>query len=336
MPAANVRSFSHVTTSIPIPEVIMVGASDHIRKVRVMCDTVARTPFSTNALITGETGTGKELVARLIHNSNSPRLPFVAVNCGEITETTLQSQFFGHDKGSFTDARERKAGFFEQAANGTLVLDEVSEVPFEKQSVFLRAIQERRFRPMGLGADLPIQARILASTNLTKGDFQKKVRFDLYQRLSTVHIKLLPLRDRPCDIPLLADYFLRTFAAKHSKGFEGFTPCALNTLRSYSWPGNIRELSNVIERTVIFSPNNSKIGAEVLEIDTPDGCEINSEPKLVNLPATGASLAEIRREAIVQALVAAHWQQNAAAKLLRTSPQVIQYQMKKLGIEIPD
>ena len=212
-----------------------------------------------NILIRGENGTGKELVARAIH-FNSPRKSgsFVAINCGAIPENLMESEFFGHEKGAFTGAYERKIGKFQQANNGTIFLDEIGELKPEMQVKILRALQEKKFTPVGSNREVKTNARIIAATNrnLEKMMETGEFREDLFYRLNVMPIFLPPLRDRPDDIPVLAVSFLQKFSKEHGKVIAGIEPETLELMKKYRWPGNIRELENVIERAFIVETSN--------------------------------------------------------------------------------
>lgn len=235
------------------------------KPMQVVFDLIRRVADSpTNVLITGESGTGKELVAKAIHyNSDRRDAPFVPVNCAAIPEALLESELFGHMKGSFTDAKTDKRGLFEEAQGGTLFLDEISELPLMLQAKLLRAIQEREIRRVGATRPISVDVRIIAATNLTLTDEVKGKRFreDLFYRLNVIEIRLPPLRERKEDIPLLVEAFLRRCAESGRKVVMGMTEPALAILIDYQWPGNVRELENVIERAVTLT-RGEKIGPE--------------------------------------------------------------------------
>ena len=237
----------------------MQGVFDLIRRV-------ADSP--TNVLITGESGTGKELVAKAIHyNSDRRDAPFVPVNCAAIPEQLLESELFGHMRGSFTDAKMDKRGLFEEAQKGTLFLDEISELPLMLQAKLLRAIQEREIRRVGATKSIPVDVRIIAATNLNLSEEVKNKRFreDFYYRLNVIELRLPPLRERREDIPILVDAFLKKCADSRGKQVKGLSESALAMLADYAWPGNVRELENVIERAVTLS-HGDMIGADDLPV----------------------------------------------------------------------
>jgi two-component system response regulator PilR (NtrC family) len=235
--------------------------------VKQMLDLIKRVSSSkTNVLVIGESGTGKELVARMIHESGPLKgKPFIPVNCGAIPETLIESEMFGHRRGSFTGAVAEKAGLFEAAHGGTLFLDEVGELPLSMQVKLLRAIQERVFRKVGGTEDIRVDVRIIAATNrdleaaVAKGTFRE----DLFYRLNVLLIKTPPLRERPGDVRLLAQKFADKFATKQKKEIKGISEQAMLALEIYNWPGNVRELENVLERAVTLE-NSEQISLESL------------------------------------------------------------------------
>jgi two-component system response regulator GlrR len=232
----------------------------------------------------GESGTGKELIAKALHVASRRALgPFVAINCGAIPEGLLENELFGHTKGAYTGADRTKKGLLQQADGGTLLLDEISELPAALQVKFLRVLQEREFYPLGAGQPIKVNIRLVAATNqdLQKLVSQGKFREDLYYRVHVLPIILPPLRERPADIAPLAQHFLQRFAQETNKDVQGFTPEALQRLMLYSWPGNIRELANIIERAVVLSPNSLitpdllLLGkTEILSFRSPDLCTL--------------------------------------------------------------
>ncbi len=232
----------------------LLGQSSGMRKVYDLVARIATT--DTSVLIHGETGTGKELVARAIHNA-SPRSkgPFVAINCAAVPLTLIESELFGHAKGAFTDARGDRTGLFVQAAGGTLFLDEIGELPLEVQPKLLRALQERKVRPVGSNQEQPFDVRLVTATNrdLEYEVFQKRFREDLFYRVNVVTIDVPPLRDRPGDVLLLSSHFLKRFAEAGGKPALTLSNSAAEKLAAYSWPGNVRELENCIERAVALA-----------------------------------------------------------------------------------
>ncbi|MEO6243837.1 MAG: sigma-54 dependent transcriptional regulator [Opitutaceae bacterium] len=246
-------------------DAMLVGRSPAMTRLRQLIDRVA--PTDATVLITGESGTGKEMISREFYR-RSPRRgqPFIKVNCAAVTQTLIESEFFGHERGSFTGATERREGRFELANNGTLLLDEVSEIPAALQAKLLRVLQEREFERVGGSRTIKVNVRILATSNrdllsyVQKGDFRQ----DLYYRLNVFPVHVPSLRERVEDIPLLADHFLRRFARKHGVKVTGFSESARAALLAYRWPGNVRELQNTVERAVILSENGRPVSSAAL------------------------------------------------------------------------
>lgn len=236
----------------------LLGKSPQVAALKKMIERVA--PSKTNVLIIGESGTGKELVARALHELSPVKAgPFVAVNCGAIPETLIESELFGHKKGSFTGAVGDKEGLFQVADGGTLFLDEVGELPLTMQVKLLRALQDRAIRRVGGNENIKIDVRIVAATNRNLEEAVKKGTFreDLYYRLNVILLETPPLRTRAGDVAELAQYFLKRFNEKHKSQVEGFSPEALEVLLAHRWPGNIRELENVMERVCTLESSTS-------------------------------------------------------------------------------
>jgi transcriptional regulator with GAF, ATPase, and Fis domain len=278
-------------------------------------------------LILGETGTGKELVARALHR-RSPRhnLPFVTLNCAAIPTGLLESELFGYERGAFTGALMQKIGRFEMAHRGTLFLDEVGDIPLDLQPKLLRALQEKSFERLGGTKTIPIDVRLVAATNrnLTQMMGDKLFRSDLYYRLKVFPISLPPLRDRPADIPLLVRHFVRKYAAKMGRVVERIPDDTLQALMKWPWPGNIRELENFIERSVILS-SGPTLRAPLEEI-RPDAA-----------PAIGgATLEQVEREYIVRVLRECEGVVTAAATRLGLHRTTLNAMMRKLGISRKD
>jgi DNA-binding NtrC family response regulator len=232
----------------------LVGESSAMKEIFSLIRQVA--PTTASVLITGESGTGKELVARAIHSlSTRSQGPFVAINCAALPETLIESELFGHEKGSFTGAVERRAGCFEQAQNGTLLLDEIGEMPVATQAKLLRVLEESKVRRLGGARDIPISVRVLAATNRPpeKAIESKHLREDLYYRLNVFHIPLPPLRERTQDIPVLAAALIRDMNRKHGSRVTHLSPEVLERFQASSWPGNVRELRNMMERAAILA-----------------------------------------------------------------------------------
>jgi formate hydrogenlyase transcriptional activator len=307
----------------------MVGRSAALRQVIEQLRMVA--PTDASVLICGETGTGKELIARAVHNlSGRHAHPFVKCNCAAIPTGLLEAELFGHEKGAFTSAVGQRIGRFELANRGTIFLDEIGEAPLELQPKLLRVLQEREFERLGSSRTLHTDARLVAATNVDLPDMveAKRFRADLYYRLNVFPIRVPPLRERPDDIPLLVRYFARDCAQRMNRRISWVPAAAMDALAGYSWPGNIRELQNLIERAVILSPG------EVLHVPVS---EIDED-----IPSTRCgsreTLEEAERTHILAILKEARWVLSGprgAALRLGINRSTLQFRMKKLGIERP-
>ncbi len=314
----------------------IVGASPALRAVLRKVEQVA--PVETTVLLTGETGTGKELVARALHQG-SPRRdrPLIKVNCGAIPQGLVESELFGHEKGAFTGALQRRIGRFELADQGTLFMDEVGELPLEVQVKLLRVLQEREFERVGSSRAQQADVRLIAGTNrdLEREVAEHRYRADLYYRLNVFPIRVPPLRERASDIPLLVQHFLGQFQRKLAKPLRAVTPESLERLERYTWPGNIRELQNVLERACVLSPGPV---VEILEglgpvnpADAAAACPQAPEAR----PTGIMTLEEAERRHIRRALVATGgrlYGSDGAAALLGLNPSTLRSRMKKLGI----
>ncbi|AFQ42677.1 sigma-54-dependent transcriptional regulator [Desulfosporosinus meridiei] len=307
----------------------LVGNSETMNGVKHLVERVALTPATV--LIQGESGTGKELVAHAIHTL-SPRVngPFIRVNCAALTETLLESELFGHEKGAFTGAHARKTGRFELADGGTLFLDEIGELSFNVQAKLLRVLQERTFERVGGEKTIKVDVRIIAATNrdLLKESQEGRFREDLYYRLSVFPIFIPPLKERREDIPLLVNHFLKKLRTYGQA--KAFSPGALKQLMEYDWPGNVRELENVVERMVIIS-QGSVIGDEGLPI--VNSARKVKEPDLFVLPPQGVSLEELEKSFLQQAMEQTGGNQSQAAKRLGLSRHAFLYRLEKYGID---
>ncbi len=284
-------------------------------------------------MITGASGTGKELVAGAIHfNSQRKKGPLVKINCAALTETLLESELFGHEKGSFTGADKRKEGKFVQAGGGSLFLDEVSEMPVTMQVKLLRVLQEREVTRVGGDTVIPVDVRLIVATNkdlsslVAKGAFRE----DLFYRLNVVDLKLPPLKERKEDIPLLADHFLRNFSKKNSKQVTAFTPRAMDLLVRHAWPGNVRELMNAIERAVVLARSST--------LDETDFPILYQE--VADSPVTGQTgsipsdipLDQIEKEAILKTLESAGGNKSEAARRRRITRKTVREKLKKYNV----
>ncbi|MDA0748823.1 MAG: sigma-54 dependent transcriptional regulator, partial [bacterium] len=289
---------------------------------------------TTTVLVCGETGTGKELVARAIHyGSGRAGDPFVAVDCSAVPQDLFESLFYGHVKGAFTDAREARAGYFEEADGGTLFLDEIGDLPLAMQVRLLRTLEERRIRRVGGMEERPVDVRIISATNrdltaaIASGGFRK----DLYYRLNTFTISLPPLREHPEDIPMLANHFLDRFTHELHKPFSGFTPEAEDVLSRHSFPGNVRELRNILERAVILC-GTDKITPEDLQIDLFSPVVPGTIPDIAE--RNELNLSEIEKDAIREALTRARGNRVRAAGLLGISRDALRRRMERYNIRV--
>ena len=293
-------------------------------------------PTKTNILVTGESGTGKELVAKAIHY-NSPRkdCPFVTLNCGAIPEPLIESELFGHMKGAFTDAIATKKGLFEVADEGTLFLDEISELPLLMQVKLLRVLQDREFKRVGGTEDLRVDVRIIAATNkdLEEAVREKRFREDLFYRLNVIQIKLPPLRERTDDIPRLTIHFLKKFSAELNKPISTLSPEALRLLQDYAYPGNVRELQNIIERAVALE-TSQELSAQNLRSYLDDHLQIKKGGLDLDIPREGLEkfVEEIERTLLVKALDRTHGIKKKAAELLGINFRSMRYRLEKYGL----
>jgi two-component system response regulator PilR (NtrC family) len=311
----------------------LIGDSTAMDKVREMIARVARSQAPVH--IFGESGTGKELVARLIHDSG-PRSeqPFVPVNCGAIPTELMESELFGHRRGSFTGAVEDKEGLIRSAEGGTLLLDEIGDLPLHMQVKLLRVIQERAVRPVGETREMPIDVRILSASHRELGELvaEGKFREDLFYRINVIDLKVPPLRERDADTLQLAEHLLAGLGSRMGMEKPEMSPEACRKLASHDFPGNVRELENVLERAVTLC-NKGRIEADDIEIRVDQTAAI----RLPGLDSSGAplesQLEDIEREAIVQALEQTRYNKTAAAKLLGISFRALRYRIKKLGLD---
>jgi two-component system response regulator PilR (NtrC family) len=318
-----------------------LGVSAAMERVAALIDKIA--PMRTTVLITGESGTGKERVARLLHEkSDRAQKPFVVVNCGALPEALMESELFGHEKGAYTGAAGRSLGLFREAEGGTLLLDEVGELPPSLQVKLLRVLQERKVRAVGGQAEVAVDARVLAATNRdVEADVREgRFRQDLYYRLNVIRIELPPLRAREGDVPRLAERFMRRFAAELGKEVRGLTPDALRALDAYAFPGNVRELENMMERAVALAAGPA-IGLGDLPVVVA-GLPASAAPLLAELPAEGCNLDdvlnEVERRLILQALSRTGGVRKAAAQLLGVTFRSLRYRLAKQALtpEGPD
>jgi two-component system response regulator PilR (NtrC family) len=319
---------------------IIVGNSPAMRHIYKLIRQVANT--KTNVLITGESGTGKELIARAIHQeSERSDQPFMVINCGGIPETLMESELFGHKKGAFTGATQDKKGLFEIAHKGTVFLDEIGELSLPIQVKLLRAVQDKVFIPVGGNEDIEVDMRIISATNksLEKEVIAGNFREDLFYRLNVIEIKVPPLRERKADLRALAQHFLEKYSKEMGKEITKFSSYALDLLNKYDFPGNIRELENLLERSVALSTTN---------IVLPDSLALSLHKRRwiegfkdrrfdLDEVARGVSLdpilEEIERAYLKKALDCSNGNKNKAAELLEISFRSLRYRLDKLGIE---
>lgn len=309
----------------------IIGQSEEMERVKKMICKVAGS--SSTVMIRGDSGVGKERVARAIHKA-SPRADavFQAVNCAAINENLIESELFGHEKGSFTGAHTQKKGQFETADQGTLFLDEIGDLNISMQAKILRALQEREIMRVGGTRAIKVDVRVIAATNRDLEAMVKDGRFreDLYYRLNIIPIVIPPLRNRRDDIPALVDYFIAKHVAGSHRPIRGLTPGARNLIMSYSWPGNVRQLESAIERAILLCEGN-EIEVEDLPV------EIRQEGTSAaafnfKLPPEGISFDEVERSLITQAMEQTNWNITRAAKLLGLSFRTLQYRLEKFGI----
>jgi len=306
----------------------IIGKSPQIKKILEVVDQIA--PTKASVLITGESGVGKELVADAIHNlSNRGEQPFIKVHCAALTESLLESELFGHEKGAFTGAIARKRGRFELANTGTIFLDEIGEINQNVQIKILRVLQEKRFERVGGEETLEVDVRIVAATNknlkkeIEKGDFRE----DLYYRLNVVNIEVPPLRDRKEDIPLLAVAFLKEFAEENGRDIEGFDSKVLNELYNYPWPGNVRELRNCIESAVVMSKNKV-----ITPDDLPPTVRSESDDNLIRIKP-GTPLEEAEKMIIQATLNVLNGNKSKTAEALGIGRKTLHRKINDYGIE---
>jgi DNA-binding NtrC family response regulator len=319
----------------------IISVSPTMEAIKQMARRIARSASST-VLLQGDSGTGKDLLAQAIHNESDRRdKPFMPINCTALPDELLESELMGHEKGSFTDAKTLKKGLFELADGGTIFLDEIGDMKLGLQSKILRFIEDRRFKRIGGKEDIDVDVRIIAATNrdLEKAIAEKAFREDLFYRLSVIPLTLPPLRDRRDDVMPIADYFRERFNEEFKVSFKGFSGEARTLLTRYDWPGNIRELRNVIERAMILS-SGPEISADSLpwkikgEKSQSDSTKVSggSSAGVVMLPDEGVDIDEVERELLVQALDRTAHNQTRAAKMLGLSRDALRYRMKKYNL----
>ena len=309
----------------------IVGSSESMTALRQLVARVATSPAST-VLLTGESGTGKDLVAKIIHyTSDRAARPFMNITCSALPENLLESELFGHDRGAFTDARLQKRGLLENADGGTVFLDEIAEMVPALQAKLLRFLEEKAFKRVGGAADIRVDVRVVAATNRNLEEEVAKGRFrsDLYYRLNVLPISLPPLRAHSEDVPLLVEFFIDGFNAEFRKRVLGASPSAYTLLERYGWPGNVRELRNVVERAMLLSEGQRLEPKDFFALTTTPGSGEEFE-----LPAKGVDLEELERSLVVQALRRAGGNQTKAAALLGLNRDQIRYRIEKFGLTV--
>lgn len=294
-----------------------------IERMRAIADTRA------TVLIEGESGTGKELVARALHrNSSRASKPFIPIHCAALSESLMESELFGHEKGAFTGANARRQGMFELAEGGTAFLDEVGEIPLATQVKLLRVLENREFLRVGGTAPVQVDVRVLAATNRSLAEEIEEGRFreDLYYRLNVVRIDIPPLRARTSDIPILIEKFLKEFSREHGKAQPALTKRALNRMLQFPWPGNVRQLRNVVENLVLFARGTN------LDIDDLPQEIVSAPSEALEIPI-GVPLDQIERQVLEKTLIAAGGNRTRAAELLGISRRTLLRKIKELGLE---
>ncbi len=307
----------------------LIGDGERMAQISQLIERAG--PTQATVLITGESGTGKELVARAIHQA-SQRVdgPFIKVNCAAIPDDLIESELFGHEKGSFTGATNRQKGRFARAHSGTIFLDEIGDMSMKTQAKVLRALQDGEIEPVGAGQPVRVDVRVLAATNKDLRDEIDAGRFreDLYYRLSTIPITLPPLRERSEDVPLLARYFLDFYSRKMGRQCRGFTEAAMRKLTGYGWPGNVREMRNAVERAVLLGAGPEIDAAGLLLGAAIPGTGQEGAPAF-QLPPEGCDLADVERQLIEQALARTQGNQTRAAELVGLTRDQIRYKIEK-------
>lgn len=311
----------------------LIGESRHLQNLQDMIKKIARSDAST-VLIQGESGTGKELVAKAIHfESDRADKPFMAINCAAVPETLLESELLGHERGAFTDAKVQKKGLFEIADGGTIFLDEIGDMAMGMQAKLLRVLEERTFRRVGGSRDISVDVRIISATNkdLLNAIGDKSFRNDLYYRLQVIPLYLPPLRERKEDILPLAQHFIAYFNREFGKSVKGISKMAEKFLLEYSWPGNIRELRNVLERAIILENEETLLLEHLPQEIVGRTVTVSTGPLNFHIPPEGIDIEEVERELIRQSLELTDGNQSKAAKKLSLGIDAFRYRMKKFG-----
>jgi DNA-binding NtrC family response regulator len=324
-----VRSL-RASRSEPFAVTRIVGESPTMVHLKALLQRIATSPAST-VLLMGESGTGKDLAAKVIHYTSERAVrPFMNITCSALPEALLESELFGHERGAFTDARQQKTGLLESADGGTVFLDEIGEMVPALQAKLLRFLEEKAFKRVGGAGDIRVDVRVIAATNRDLEDAvaQGKFREDLFYRLNVMQVQLPPLREHPGDIPLLMNFYIDQFNREFRKQVRGASPEALELLRGYRWPGNIRELRNAVERAMLLVDGNwlePEHFPMTVARRTADG--------RFDLPEDGVSLEQVERELVMQALQRTGWNHTKAAALLGLNRDQIRYRVEKFGLE---
>ena len=307
----------------------IIGDSPAMTSVKELLEKVATSPAST-VLLTGESGTGKDLAAKAIHYaSHRASQPFMNITCSALTDSILESELFGHERGAFTDARQQKRGLLESADGGTVFLDEIGEMAPNLQAKLLRFLEEKAFKRVGGAADIQVNVRVIAATNrnleerVRDGNFRE----DLYYRLNVLPVSLPPLRDRAEDVPVPTNFFIDGFNREFRNNVLGVEPDVLEAIQHYAWPGNVRELRNAVERAVLLA-EGERLTRDLFSMLGPTPGATHN----VQLPPAGTDLEQLERELVVQALERTKWNQTKAAGLLGLNRDQIRYRIEKFGL----
>jgi two-component system, NtrC family, response regulator AtoC len=308
----------------------IVGGSPQMLEFKALLKKIAASPAST-VLLTGESGTGKDLTAKVLHyNSDRASKPFMNITCSALPETLLESELFGHERGAFTDARQQKRGLLESAHGGTVFLDEIGEMVPALQAKLLRFLEEKSFKRVGGMSDIRVDVRVIAATNRNLEEEVRANRFreDLFYRLNVLPIKLPPLRGHVEDVPDLVSFYIDIYNREFKKNVRGASAAAMRALTGYAWPGNIRELRNAVERAMLLAEGNYLEPADfpIATTATARGAH------RFELPASGINLEEVERSLVTQALERAGWNQSRAATLLGMNRDQIRYRVEKFGL----
>ncbi len=330
--ASTPAAFSQQKSAAPRDSGPLVGSSARMEEIVALIHRIA--PTNVSVLITGESGTGKELVARALHDLSGRRdKPFVAVNCAAIPETLIESEIFGHEKGAFTGAAERRAGCFELAEGGTLLLDEIGEMPAPTQTKLLRVLEDRKLRRLGSKSETPVDVRIVAATNKDPqvAVANGQLRGDLYYRLNVFNVIMPPLRDHREDIPAIATRLIDEMNTRHGCTVSGISAALLARFDDYSWPGNVRELRNTLERAIILA-NSGQITPQHLP---PDFGQLRSEEEETNAirVSVGTTVDVAEKQLILKTLISTGNNKTRAAEILGISPKTLQNKLKEYAAE---